>query len=236
MELQDQRVLVIGGSSGIGLAVAGRAARAGARVTIASRSAERLAAAAAALPAPVETLVLDVADDRQTREALGATGIWDHIAVTAGDVRTGPIRKQPIEAAMAGMNAKFWSAWRIAAAAVIAETGSLTLTSGAFAQRPAAGRVIAGAINAAIEGLARGLALELAPVRVNVVSPGLVDTPLWAGLPAEKRHAYFETVAAVLPARRIASADDIARLYLTAMTTPILTGTTLLGDGGHVLV
>lgn len=234
MELQGQRVLVIGGSSGIGLAVAGRAAAAGAEVTIAGRSAERLTAAAATLPS-AGTLLLDIADDR-TRAVLADSGTWHHVAVTAGDVRTGPVRKQSTEEAQAGMNAKFWGAWRVAAAANIAEGGSLTLTSGAFALRPAPGRVIAGAINAAIEGMARGLALELAPTRVNVVSPGLVDTPLWSAMPEEKRRAFFEKTSATLPARRIATADDIARLYLTAMTTPILTGTTLLGDGGHVLI
>lgn len=234
MELQGQRILVIGGSSGIGLAVAGRAAAAGAEVTIAGRSAERLTAAAATLPS-ARTLLLDITDDR-TRAVLADSGTWHHVVVTAGDIRTGPLRKQSTEEAQAGMNAKFWGAWRVAAAANIADGGSLTLTSGAFALRPAPGRVIAGAINAAIEGLARGLALELAPVRVNVVSPGLVDTPLWSAMPEEKRRAYFEKTAAALPARRIASADDVARLYLTAMTTPILTGTTLLADGGHVLI
>ncbi|PWR25272.1 SDR family oxidoreductase [Zavarzinia aquatilis] len=235
MELQNQRVLVIGGSSGIGLAVARRAAASGADVTIAGRSAARLEEAANVLPFPVATLPLDIADD-VAREVLAGTTPWHHVAVTAGDVRTGPIRKQSTSDAQSGMNAKFWGAWRVAAATPIIQGGSLTLTSGAFALRPAPGRVIAGAINAAIEGLARGLALELAPTRVNVVSPGLVDTPLWSALPDDKRRAYFERTAAALPARRIATADDIARLYLTAMTTPILTGTTLLGDGGHVLI
>ncbi|MDD3445487.1 MAG: SDR family oxidoreductase [Zavarzinia sp.] len=236
MELQDKRVLVAGGSSGIGLAVARAAAAAGAAVTIAGRSGTRLEAAAATIPRAVERLPLDIGDEEQVAHAVAGRPPFDHIAVTAGEVRTAPLRKQKIAEAMAGMNTKFWGAWRVASLVPVVEGGSITLTSGAFAQRPAAGRVIAGAINAAIEGLARGLALELAPTRVNVVSPGLVDTPLWAGMPADRRQALFEKTAAALPARRVATAEDIAALYLTCMTVPVVTGTVLLADGGHVLV
>lgn len=236
MELQGKRVLVIGGSSGIGHAVATAAAAAGARVTIAGRSSTRLEAAAATIPQAVGLLLLHIGYEEQVALAVENLPPFDHVAVTAGEVRTGPIRKQKIEDAMAGMNAKFWGAWRVAALVPVVEGGSITLTSGAFAQRPAPGRVIAGAINAAIEGLARGLALELAPTRVNVISPGLVDTPLWAGMPTDRRQTLFESTAAALPARRIATADDIAALYLTCMTVPVVTGAVILADGGHVLV
>jgi NAD(P)-dependent dehydrogenase (short-subunit alcohol dehydrogenase family) len=155
--------------------------------------------------------------------------------VTAAEVRTGPIRKLSVADAQAGMNSKFWGAYRVAAAAEIAETGSLTLVSGAYAKRPAAGVIQAGAINAALEGLARGLALELAPVRVNCVSPGLVDTPLFGAMPAERRQAMFSAVAGRLPVRRTGLPEDVAQQILVCMTNGFMTGSVITLDGGGVL-
>ena len=113
--------------------------------------------------------------------------------------------------------------------------GSLTLVSGAYGTRPAAGLIQAGFVNAALEGLTRGLALELAPIRVNCVSPGLVDTPLWAGMPAERREALFSHVAGRLPARRIGKPEDIALQILSCMINPFMTGAVITLDGGSVL-
>jgi NAD(P)-dependent dehydrogenase (short-subunit alcohol dehydrogenase family) len=95
--------------------------------------------------------------------------------------------------------------------------------------------VLQGAINAALESLARGLALELAPVRVNAVSPGLIETPIWSHLPAEERKALFEGAASKLPVRRIGQPQDIANAVLFLMTTPFATGTTVRVDGGGVI-
>ena len=133
------------------------------------------------------------------------------------------------------MDSKFWGAYRIARAARIRDGGSLTLVSGVLGRRPSAASVLQGAINAALEGLARGLALELAPVRVNVVSPGLIDTPLHDRLPADKRQAMFEQVAARLPAKRIGDARDVANAILYLASTPFATGSTVVVDGGGAI-
>ena len=92
------------------------------------------------------------------------------------------------------------------------------------------------AINAAVEALVKPLAAELAPIRVNGVSPGFVDTPWWSGMPEEARRAYFVQAAQALPVRRIATADDIAQAVVLAATNPNMTGTVIEADGGARLV
>jgi NAD(P)-dependent dehydrogenase (short-subunit alcohol dehydrogenase family) len=234
MDFTGQHVVVVGGSSGMGLATARAAVRAGARVTIASRSPDKLEAARTATgAAAVEPI--DVTNDADVVRAFARIGAADHVVVTAANVNTGPIRTLPVSAAQAGMNSKFWGAYRVAAAAEIAAKGSLTLVSGAYARRPAAGVIQAGAINAALEGLTRGLALELAPVRVNCVSPGLVDTPLFDFLPAARREAMFAQAAQRLPLGRTGAADDIALQILACMANPFMTGSVVTLDGGAVL-
>ena len=161
--LTDQRVLVIGGSSGIGEATASQAAHAGAQVTIASRSPDRLAAARARLPRGVTTATLDASDADEVAAFFAAGAPWDHVVVTASATRTGPARALPMRDAEAAMQSKFWSAYHVGRSARIADGGSLTFVSGVYSVRPTATAVLQGAINAALEALARGLALELAP-------------------------------------------------------------------------
>lgn len=234
--LRGARVLVVGGSSGIGLAAAKAALDAGAVVTIASRSAEKLEKARSALGGAVSVEVMDVTNDLSVAAAMDRVGELDHVIYSAGEVGSGKVRKQPVEQAMASMNSKFWGAYRVAAKAQLKDSGSLTLVSGAYAIRPAAGRVMAAVVNASLETLAKGLALELAPLRVNAVSPGLVDTPLWDGVPEEARAEIYAAAARSNPARRVGQADDIAHAILSIATNPYITGTVLLVDGGGVLV
>jgi len=234
MDLEGKHVVVVGGSSGMGLATAAMATRAGARVTIASRSRARLEAAEVRTGAAAIE-VIDVADDTSVARGFARIGPVDHVVVSAAEVKTGPLRKITVADAQAGMNSKFWGAYRIAAVAQILPEGSLTLVSGAYGTRPAAGLIQAGFINAALEGLTRGLALELAPIRVNCVSPGLIDTPLWAGMPEERREALFSHVAGRLPVRRIGKSEDVALQILSCMINPFMTGAVITLDGGSLL-
>lgn len=233
--LSDQRFLVVGGSSGIGLAAARAALDAGAQVTIASRSRQKLDAARNDLSNRIDTALLDTTDDASTDRFFNETGVWDHIAVSAAQTPTGPVRGLALADARAAMDSKFWGAYRVARAAKLREGGSLTFVSGFLSVRPSATSVLQGAVNAALEALARGLALELAPVRVNAVSPGLIDTPLWSRLDENKRTAMFARVAASLPARRVGHAEDIARAVIFLATTPFATGSTVLVDGGGAI-
>jgi NAD(P)-dependent dehydrogenase (short-subunit alcohol dehydrogenase family) len=134
------------------------------------------------------------------------------------------------------MESKFWGAYRVSQVAKIKDGGSLTFISGFLSVRPSASAVLRGAINAALEALARGLALELTPIRVNAVSPGLIATPLWSGMAEEQREAMFAGAAAHLPARRIGQTEDVANAVLFLATTPFATGSTVVFDGGGAIV
>ncbi|KVA30513.1 short-chain dehydrogenase [Burkholderia cepacia] len=235
MKLDDQKVLVVGGSSGIGEATARAFAEAGATVTIASRDATRLAASKDRIGYGVSTGVMDITDDASVRAFLDSAGEFDHVVVSAAQTATGPVRGLELDDAYAAMDSKFWGAYRIARAVRIRQGGSLTFVSGFLSVRPSKNSVLQGAINAALESLARGLALELAPVRVNTVSPGLIATPLWSKIDAEARDRMYEGAAARLPAGRVGQPEDVANAVLYLASTPYATGSTVLVDGGGAI-
>ena len=233
--LKGARVLVVGGSSGIGLATAMAAAELGSSVTIASRSETKLIAARTRVGHDARTAVLDSGDQGAVERFFAAEAPWDHIVVSAAETPMGSVRELSLADAKGAMESKFWGAYRIARAAKISDGGSLTFVSGYLSERPSGTAVLQGAINAALEALARGLALELAPVRVNVVSPGLVATPLWSGMTDAVREAMFKGAAEQLPARRIGQPEDIAQAVLFFASTPFATGSTVRVDGGGAI-
>ena len=233
--LQGQTVLVVGGSSGIGAAAAKALAALGAEVTIASRSATKLEEAAARIGGKVHTAILDISDDAALEAFFASQGSFDHIVVSAAQTSSGPVKTLPLADAYASMNSKFWGAYRVARAARINAGGSLTLVSGFLSVRPSKTSVLQGAINAALEALVRGLALELSPVRVNAVSPGLIATELWSRMDEAKRTAMFEGAAERLPAKRVGQPEDIANAISYLVTTPFATGSTVLVDGGGAI-
>lgn len=234
-ELKSARMLVVGGSSGIGLATAIQAARAGASVAIASRSRAKLDAALTHVGGNARAVVLDTGDEAAVERFFAGEDGWDHVVVSAAQTASGPVRTLGLVDAKAAMESKFWGAYRIARSAKIRDRGSLTFISGFLSMRPSASSVLQGAINAALEALARGLALELAPVRVNAVSPGLIATPLWSRMSEDKREAMFADAAQRLPARRVGQPEDIANAVLFLATTPFATGSTVRVDGGGAI-
>jgi NAD(P)-dependent dehydrogenase (short-subunit alcohol dehydrogenase family) len=143
------------------------------------------------------------------------------------------VRQLPLVDAYAAMNSKFWGAYRVARAVKIAAGGSLTLVSGFLATRPSKTSVLQGAINAALESLGRGLALELSPVRVNTVSPGMVATPLWSGSDEARAPSLKRCVTPAGAAHR--AAEDVANAIVYLVTTPFATGSTVLVDGGGAI-
>lgn len=232
--IAGKRVLVVGGSSGIGLGTARLARSHGGAVTIVSRSAARLAAAKAGLGA-VETCPVDASDAQAVQTFFKARDPFDHVLVTAAELAASPLRGASLDDARAAMDSKFWSAVHVAREARITPGGSLTFVSGVLSRRPAPGATLLGAINAALEGLAQGLALELSPVRVNCVSPGRIDTAWWDRLPPAERAALMQRTAAALPAKRIGTADDVARQILACMLNDYMTGSVVVVDGGASL-
>ena len=232
--LHGKKVLVVGGSSGIGAAAAKAFAQLGAVVTIASRDPARVNADATP-GAHVRTEALDITDTAAVDAFCARIGQFDHVVISAAKTATGPVRALPLADAQAAMDSKFWGAYRVARSIDIAPGGSLTFVSGYLSVRPNASSVLQGAINAALEALARGLALELAPVRVNAVSPGLIATPLWDKLAPDARDAMYAGAAQRLPARRVGQPEDVANAIVYLAATPYATGSTVLIDGGGAI-
>ena len=233
MTLAGKKVVVIGGSSGIGLATAELAKSQGADVIIASRSAAKLDPVAERLR--VTGIPTDVTNDQSVAELFRCTGPVDHVVLTAAQLRTGPFKTVAMEDVRATMEGKFWGAWRVAREAEIRAGGSLTLVTGFLSVRPRPNSAIISAANGALESLARALALELAPVRVNAVSPGVIDTPIRAAMPEAARKEMLAKTAAALPVGRVGMAEDIAQQIASFMTNGFATGAIVYVDGGALV-
>lgn len=238
MALSGQRIVIIGGSSGMGLATARAAAAAGAAVTIASSDQERLKAALAELPDTCDAAVVNTRDEADVVALFDRVGELDHVVYTAGDtVRPQPLADLPLDAARDLFEVRFWGTVTTVkhAARRVRSGGSIVLTSGTVAVRPAPGTALAAGAAAATEGLARGLAAELAPIRVNAVRPGAIRTPLWDPVPEPQRAALFTALADKTLTKSIGEADQIAAAHLYLMENRFVTGTVLTVDGGALL-
>ncbi|MFJ9814809.1 SDR family oxidoreductase [Streptomyces sp. NPDC101151] len=239
MDLQGQRVVVIGGTSGIGFAVAEGAARAGAEVVVASRRQESVDAALKRLPDSAEGHVLDATDEASVRGFFERIGGFDHLVYTAGEsLLLESLAETDLVRARRFLDTRLWGAYSAVkyGADSIREGGSVVLTTGTAGRRPMPGTTAAAALCGAMESLTRALALELAPVRVNVVSPGLVRTDLWRELPQVEREGLFRSSAESLPVGRVGEPADVAEAYLYLMRGGYSTGSVVLVDGGGALV
>lgn len=227
-----QKVLVVGGTSGVGLATARAFDAEGAEVVVASRSRNKLDAALGRLGAKASAIELDVRND-DVMDAFATNGhMWDHVVMTAGETPTGPSRVLPMKDAYSALDSKFWGSYRVARSVTVKSGGSLTLLAGYLSIRPNKASPLQSAINAAVEALGRALALEYAPVRVNTISPGLLDTPLWDHLSTEKREAMYEAARARLPVGRVGQPEDVAEAVVYLARSQHATGTVLYVDGG----
>lgn len=238
MDLSEQRVVVIGGSSGMGLATARAAARDGAAVTVVSSRPERVDAAVAELPGGCDGAVLDVRDENATGALFERLGELDHLVFTAGDAFTPrPLTEMTLAEARSVLDVRFWGAVGVvlAAAPHIRTGGSVALTTGTVGQRPVPGAALAAAGAGAVEGLVRGLASELSPVRVNAVRAGAIRTPLWDGVPEPQREAVFARLARRTLLATIGEPEEIALAHIYLMKNRYVTGTVLTVDGGLLL-
>lgn len=236
MSLDGKTVVIVGGSSGIGLASAAAASALGARVVMAGRSEQKLDAARRDVEGRIEARRLDMTDDASIEAFFAAVGPLDHLVITASEAALGRFREIDTADARRFFDSKFWGPYSVArrAAPQIRHGGSITFFSGAAGSRASPGFSCGSAINAAVEALSRTLAVELAPVRVNTISPGLVKTPVWETLvPASERDALFAETAAKLPAGRIGRPEDVADAVLFLIRNAYTTGTTLFVDGGY---
>ncbi|MGW1199779.1 SDR family oxidoreductase [Streptomyces sp. NPDC002536] len=232
---EDRKVLIVGGTSGVGLATAHAFAAARARVTVASRSLVNVERAVKELgDADATGRTLDVRDDRAVEEFAARAGEFDHVVISAAEspMPMGRADTLPPADCHAAMDSKFWGAYRVARSIGIRPMGSLTLVSGILSVRPSRASALMSAINAALEGLGRGLALERAPVRVNTVSPGILSTSaLMARMSEEDRRAVRDR----LPAGRVGTPEEVARAIVFLAGNAYATGTTLALDGGATI-
>jgi len=232
--LAGKKVVVVGGSSGIGLATAELAKAQGAEVVIGSRNADKVKAAAAKVGA--KGIAADVTSDQSVTDLFRACGPVDHVVVSAAQLRTGPFKTVAMEDVRATLEAKLWGAWRCARAADIKPGGSLSLVSGFLSIRPRPNSAIVSVSNGALESLTRALALELAPIRVNCVSPGIIDTPIRAAMPEAARNDMLAKTAAALPVRRVGLGEDVAQQILVFMTNGFMSVSIVYLDGGALVV
>jgi len=237
--LHNKRVVILGGSSGIGLAVAEQAASQGAEVVIASSNAERVQKAVESLGNDAQGHTVDLSDESAIENFFAKLGAFDHLVFTAGDsLQLQDLATTDLKEARRAFELRYWAALAAAkyGSKSIRKGGSIVLTTGIAGQRPHKGWVIAASVCGTIEALTRALALELAPIRVNAVSPGVVRTNLWQSMTAEERERLFESVGSGLPVGRVGEAHDVAQAYLFLMQEEFSTGQTLVVDGGTVLV
>lgn len=237
--LAGQNAVVVGGSSGIGLATARSLANQGASVTIVGRSKERLAKARDVLGPEVQTVDLDCGDEPATAAFFEGVRQLDHVVISlAGGAALGPFTGVPVTGVRETFEGKFWP-YLIAmhhAAKKLSEHGTLTIVTGASAIAAVPGAATLGAVNGALEGMVKTLAVELAPRRVNAVSPGLTDTDAWSRIPDNIREDMYAKSAADTPVGRIGQPEDVAAAVLSCISNGFLTGLVLPCDGGKRLV
>jgi NAD(P)-dependent dehydrogenase (short-subunit alcohol dehydrogenase family) len=222
MTFSDQTVsVVIGGHSGIGRAVVQALRARPGRVVEAGRRSG-----------------LDLTDTAAVQRYFDELGAVDHVVVTAGSQAPGgPLLDVPLHSAKAAFDTKFWGSLAVAQAAArwIRPGGSLTFTSGFLSRRAVPGTFVKTAMNAGLEAVTKVLARELAPLRVNVVSPGLTDTEAYAAMSPDARSAMLERAAHSLPVARAGRPEDVAQGYLLAIDNPFMTGAVIDVDGGALI-
>ena len=236
--LHNKRVVILGGSSGIGLAVAEQAASQGAKLVIASSNAERVQKAIESLGGNVQGHTLDLSDEQAVETLFAKLGAFDHLVFTAGDsLHLHNLATTDLKQARRAFELRYWAA--LAAVKYgsknIRKGGSVVLTTGVAGQRPQKGWVVAASVCGTIDALTRALAVELAPIRVNAVSPGVVRTNLWQSMSAAEREQMYESVGKSLPVGRVGEPHDIAQAYVFLMQEGFGTGQILVVDGGTVL-
>lgn len=238
MNLQEARVVIVGGSSGIGLATARAAADQGADVVIVSSRQGSIDRALEQLDGNITGRTLDVHDRRAVATFFAELGPCDHLAYTAGEPLTlTPLAGMDIDKAREFFQVRFFGALTVvsAAAATIRTGGSVTLTSGSARTRPGAGWSLGASISGAVTSLTKALAVELAPLRVNCVEPGIIRSPLWSGMSLDEQQQMFDQQAEAVPLGRVGEVDDVARAFLYAMTQTFSSGASIPVDGGALL-
>jgi NAD(P)-dependent dehydrogenase (short-subunit alcohol dehydrogenase family) len=238
MTLTGKRVVVLGGTSGIGLATADLAAQLGAAVTVASSNPETVKRALKTLPPATTGEVVDLTDNTDLAGLFDRIGPFDHLVFTAGETLTMlELRAMSLDRARKAFELRYFGMLGAVSAAIphLRPGGSIVLTSGTAGDRPGAGWSVAASLCGAIESVVRAMAVELAPLRVNAVKPGVIRSPLWSNLDEQTRTALYDETAGSIPLGRVGETEDVAKAYVYLMNQDFATGTIVTVDGGTVL-
>jgi NAD(P)-dependent dehydrogenase (short-subunit alcohol dehydrogenase family) len=235
MTLNGKTVFITGGSSGMGLAVAAAVVEAGGSVCIASRSAKKLESAKNRIGKNVQTFGLDVTSEEAVKAIFEKVDLFDHLVTCAAGTYLGPFLESDVAWVRAYFESKFWGQYYTVKHAYkkINTGGSIVLFSGAANKKATPNMTASASINGAIEGLAMTLAQELAPIRVNVVSPGVIDTELHDILPKEEKDGLFGFVSQTLPIARVGLPEDAVKAVMYLLQAEYATGTVASVDGGY---
>lgn len=234
----NSRVVILGGTSGIGLAVAKAAAATGASVAIASRNPDSVTAALTQLPKGSTGRAVDASSGSEVKAFFTQIGEFDHFAYTAADHLTStPLSDYTPEKARRFLELRLVYAFEAVRLAVphIRAGGSIILTSGTAAFKGGAGWLLGSIASGATISAAKSLAVELAPLRVNVVAPGVVRSPLWSEIPEAEREDMYTAASSGLPLGRVAEVEDVAKAYIQLMDQDYATGVTSVIDGGALV-
>ncbi|HEY0298164.1 MAG TPA: SDR family oxidoreductase, partial [Arachidicoccus sp.] len=237
--LEGKKIVIIGGSAGIGLATAKAVAAKGAEVIIVSSNQQRIDNALQVLSIRASGIAVNAGKELQIKGLFEQIGHFDHLVYTAGEnLRLNNIADTEITDAKQFFDVRYWGAFAAVKYAVpyIHKSGSIVLTSGIAGVRPNKGWGVAAGITSAMEGFTRAMAVELAPVRVNIVSPGIVKTDLWSVMSEADRENLYIQSANALPLKKVGEADDIALTYVYLMEQAFGTGQCVIVDGGAVLI
>ncbi|MDR3693907.1 SDR family oxidoreductase [Mucilaginibacter sp.] len=237
--LHGKRVVLLGGTSGFGLATALAAAAEGAEIIVVSSRQQRVDEALALLPAGSNGYAVDLNDEQQIAALFNKVSEFDHLIFTAGEtLQLNEFSAIKIDEAKQFFNIRYWGALMAAryGSSHIRKGGSITLTNGTIGLRPWKGWAVAASLTCAIEGLTRALAVELAPIRVNAVCAGMARTELWSNIAEAEREAMFMDYGSKLLTGSVGEATDIAEAYLYLMKGGFSTGQVIVVDGGGVLV
>ncbi|MGV9937744.1 SDR family oxidoreductase [Streptomyces olivaceoviridis] len=232
-ERSEQRIVVIGAGSAIGRQLARTASAEGAELVLAGPDLGKLKETAGELTGPWRTVEFDITDDASAARLADETGPFDHLVSTAAVPANGPLAALDPADVRRAFAAKVIGPLFLAKhlAGQAREGGSFTFFSGVAAWRPAPERTVMATTNGALAFLVQALAVEIAPLRVNAVSPGIVDSGAWDKL-GDAKPGFLRRIADTNPARRVGTADDVVKAVLFAMDNPYVTGTVLHVDGG----
>jgi NAD(P)-dependent dehydrogenase (short-subunit alcohol dehydrogenase family) len=238
MSLKDKHVVLIGASSGMGLATAKAVAGAGAKVTLVSRKPDSLEHAVAAVGARARGIVADIGNEYAIESLFTQIEQVDHLVTAAADLTFSPIQQLNGAAAKRIVASKILGPFYAVkyGTSHLSKNGLIVFISGFSAWKPVPGTALIAAVDGALAAFCRSLAIELAPIRVNVMAPGVVETLMWEGVPAQQRQAFFATISEQLPVKRMGTLEDMADAVLYLMQSSFITGTILHVDGGHQLI